>query len=199
MYFLSIFSVLSFFASLTAADTSASKPKEKAVAAKPATTSPLLNANNFVIFYAFADENLEAPLKEAMIKYLQKLGSVYPGDDSKLTENQKEEKYKKGMVMNVVVSQVTEENSTSPSDYKKLPVLELSLNVRAGAEPCGKGTPIACTIWEKEKFIGIVPEKKEFVQKTVNAMGSLLDAFISDYQKANSAEKGQKPQFFLYS
>jgi len=165
-----------------------------------ANIPPLFNNDNFVVYYVFADKNLEIPLKEIMIKDFQKIGAVYLGDDNKLTEKQKEDKYKTGgMIINVIATPIIEENSNSTSDYKKLPAIELSLKVSGGVEVLANGSLLPCTIWGKEKFVGTMSDKKTFVEKTVKAMDSILNAFIKDYKEANPTDKGEKPQFFLYS
>jgi len=161
-------------------------------------TSPLLNEDDFVIFYAFSVEKLAAPLKEAMIKHFEKLGTVYLADDSKLTEKQKKEKYRIGGGMLQVIATPIIEESLSPlgPDHKVLPVVELSLKVTGGVESLSNECKFCCSIWENTKFISANTDNRMLTQNAVRSLENILDAFIADYQLANP---GKKPHFYLYN
>ncbi len=159
-------------------------------------SSPLSNENVFVVYYVFADQALEPLLKETMIEYLEKIGSVY-SSDAQLSAKQKEEKYKAGgVMMNIIATPIVEENS---SGAKELPVVEFNIAIRGGVEVLSNGSHIPCTIWENGKFISTKADQDEFRKKAVKTLRSMLDSFISDYKRANPAKKTQQPQFFLYS
>lgn len=149
--------------------------------------SPLYKENKFVLFYAFDDKNLEPKFKEEMIKSFQQIGTVYkPGDESYSTE---------GIMIYLIASPIIEESS--PSDYRKLPVFKISLQVVEGVEVLKNKSQISCAVWETIRFISA--EKKNFAQRAVYALNNVLQAFISDYKKANREEPPPKAEFFLYS
>lgn len=156
--------------------------------------APLFNEDRFTINYAFEGESLNAALQETLTQHLQKLGTVLSCDDSKLTEAQKQDKYRPGgMIIDISASQIVEEPSN-----ERLPVYEITMKVISGAEVCQNGSLTTVTIWEKEKFVGMIKEKGEFIQKAVKATSSILEDFVQEYQKANSKTEKQKPQFFFY-
>jgi hypothetical protein len=197
MHFYFLFPIVCLFSNMVANEPTPAHETKK----EDSTTQihPLANEDTFVVFYAFANQDLEAPLKKEMIKYLEKIGTVYSSDDGKLSDTQKKDKYKTGgMMINIVATPLVEENT--PTDaYQELPVVELLLQVRSGVEILENGSKIPCTIWENEKFIGSISDKKAMNQKAIKAMSLILDSFIKDYQKANPSKQRKKPQFFLYS
>ena len=163
-----------------------------------AQTSSLTNAENFLIYYVFADKTLEKPLKAEMINHLKKFGVVFSGDDNELTEQQKENKYKAGPVLNVIVSSICEDSDGLSNSYKKLPVIELSLKVKAGIQIIESGSRIPGVIWEDHRYINTINDKEKFVQKAIKSLNDLLDKFQVDYQEANPSKNGKQPQFYLY-
>ena len=132
-----------------------------------------------------------------MIKHFEKFGTVHLADDSKLTKEQRKEKYKVGGgLLHVIATSIIEEIlSPPPSNYKVLPVLELSVQVIGGVESPSNERKFCCPIWENKKFISTNIDKKKLTQKAVTSLGSILDTFMADYQHANPE---RKPQFFLY-
>lgn len=162
-------------------------------------SSPLLDENSFIIFYGFSEKNLQIPLKEAMIRCFEKLGTVHAADDTKLTEKQKEEKYKVGNgMLHIVVTPIIEENGSvaPPKKYEVLPVLELSVELAGGVELLANKNRFSCPIWKKQKFVGSNISKKELVEKTVRSLEEILEDFILEYQQANP---GKSPEFFLFA
>ncbi len=161
--------------------------------------SPLIDTDNFLIYYVFADSALEEPLKKEMINHLKEFGIVYPGDDNKLTKEQKEMKYKIGQpILNVIVSSIIEESTEVPSSYKTLPVIELTLQVKSGVQVIENGSQIPGIIWEGRRYISSMDNKRKFIEKARKNLGFLLDAFKTDYQKTNPNKNEKKPQFYLY-
>lgn len=177
--------------SATASTTQSSIQKNEQDIPSTLKVSPLSNQDNFIIYYAFADKKLEPLLKKTMISSFQKIGSVYrPGEDKYKTD---------GIIIYVIVTPLIEKFSDLASDYKELPVFELSLKVMARVEVLSNGSQIPGIIWEKVQFIGAASKKKKFAQTAVKTLNSILDAFIIDYHKANPAKNGKSPQFFLYA
>lgn len=157
---------------------------------------PLLNEDRFVIYYVF-DQSLDSALKETVTKQLQKIGTVYPSSDSKLSEKEKQDKLRTGgMIIEIYATQIVEESTTSK--YQKLPVFEIRMKVIGGGEILKNGSLLPVTVWEKEQFIGVTKQSKEFIQKTVKVMDGILDIFAQEYQKANPKFEEKKPQFFFY-
>lgn len=184
------FTLTPFFASAT---TSPLRPQNAEVAAQLKIPA-LFNENRFTIFYAFEDEALNAALKDTLIEYFQRLGTVHLGDDTKLSKLQKEDKYRPGgMIIEVSASQINEGTSND-----KLPVFEISLKVIAAAQLLENDSRKTVVIWEKERFVGIIKDKKEFIQKATSTTGSILDQFVKDYQSANPKGDGKKPEFFFF-
>ena len=159
----------------------------------------LQGEDNFVVYYVFADKDLENPLKEIMVTSLKKIGAVYPGDDSKLSQKEKEAKAKKGGMLEIVFAPLVEENPQDPSKSTTLPVVELSFKVLGAVDVLKSGSKQVCTIWEREKFIGTTSEKKEIKEKVMKTFKVIMNEFIQSYQKANSSSDKAKVQFFLYS
>jgi len=160
---------------------------------------PLLNEDKFVVFYAFSEEFLRALLKEAMIRSFNKIGKVYLADDSQLSAQQKKDKYEiGGSMLHVIATPIVEENLslTSNRKYKVMPILELSLEVTGAVKSVTNNRQFCCPIWKKQMFINASVDKKEFVQKAIESLETILNKFIIDYQNANP---GKKPEFFLYA
>ncbi len=162
-------------------------------------SSPLQGENNFIVYYVFDDTTLEASLKEVMIASLKKIGTVYPADNSKLTEKEKEERVKKGSMIQIVTSSLIEENANDPSKHTKLPVLELSFKMLSGVEILKTGNKQGCVVWEKEKFIGDISPSKEFKKKVIKTFDQIMNDFVEDYKEANPAEKICEAKFFLFA
>ena len=158
-------------------------------------TVSLQGEDNFLVYYAF--EELENPLKNAMIAYLKKIGNVHLGDISKLSEKEKKTRIKPGPIIRIVFSSLIEENTYSSLDHIKLPVMELSFQVATGAQIVKTAKKQECVLWNQEKFIGTNSEK--FKEKSVKIFESMLDKFIKDYQKANPNKENSEAQFYLYS
>ena len=195
-YLLLCFSLI-FSQGNTLETTQSNKPKEAEYASK-IKTLPLAKEDRFAIYYN-AEEPLNAALKETMIKHFQKIGAVYHSDDSKLSEKQKEDKYRPGgMIIEISASQIVEENGSSSSKCTKLPVVEVNMKVVGGVEILQNGSQLPGVLWEKEKFIGVASEKKELVKKAVKVLDSMLDSFSNEYQRANPTPESKKPQFFFY-
>ena len=199
-FFLLLFTSVIFASSLFAKLTDSTESRNSSIESefileKPKSSTPLLNENSFVVFYVFAEKKLEPFLKEAMIKQLEKLGTIY-SDNSQLTEAQKKEKYKiGGGLLHIIVTPIMEETGNSISDYKVLPVLECSVKVIEGVELLSNEIRFSCPVWEKKQFISTDKATKKLKQKAVASLETVIDAFIADYQQANP---GKKPEFFLY-
>lgn len=162
-------------------------------------SSSLQGEDSFVIYYVFADKDLENPLKEIMVTSLKKIGTVYPGDDSKLSQKEKEDRVKKGGMLEIVFTSLVEENPQDPSKATTLPVVELSFKVLGAVDVLKSGSKQVCAIWEKEKFIGTTAEKKEMNEKVIKTFEIMMNEFIQSYQKANSSSDKTKVKFFLYA
>jgi hypothetical protein len=159
----------------------------------------LTNMDNFLIYYVFANDILEKPLREEMINHLKKIGVVFSGDDAKLTEQQRENKYKIGKpILDVVVSPIVEESNKFSNSYKKLPVIELSLKVKADVQLIENGSRIVGIIWEDHRYISTMYDKKQFIQTAIESFDELLSNFKVEYEKANPPKDSKKPQFYLY-
>ena len=151
----------------------------------------------FLVRYTFEDEFLAPALKEEMIRSLQKGGKVFLEDDSKLTSQEKTDKYQIGQpIIEISVSSIVEENINNPPKFKKLPVIELSIQVLTGVEVINNQQKTPCSVWEKQMFISSIESKKELKQKTTKRLEAMLDQFVTNYKEANS-EKQPAPQFFL--
>ncbi len=162
-------------------------------------SSLLQGEDNFVVYYVFADKDLENTLKEIMVTSLKKIGTVYLGDDSKLSQKEKEDKAKKGGMLEIVFTSLVEENPQDPSKHTTLPVVELSFKVLGAVDILKSSSKQVCTIWEREKFIGTSSEKKEMKEKVTKTFEVMMNEFIQSYQKANSLGKKTEVKFFLYS
>ena len=162
-------------------------------------SSPLQGEDNFVVYYVFADKDLENPLKEIMVTSLKKIGTVYPGDDSKLSQKEKEDRIKKGGMLEIVFIPLIEDTPQGSLQYTTLPVVELSFKVLGAVDVLRTGSKQVCTIWEREKFIGTSSEKKEMNEKVTKTFEVMMNEFLQSYQKANSSSDKPKVQFFLYS
>lgn len=147
----------------------------------------------------FAGKDLENPLKEIMVISLKKIGTVYSGDESKLSQKEKEDRVKKGGMLEIVFTSLIEESSQDPSKYTTLPVKELSLKVLDAVDVLKRSSKQVCAIWEREKSIGTAYEKKEMKEKVIKTFEVMMNDFIQSYQKANSSSDKAKIQFFLYS
>ncbi len=156
---------------------------------------PLQGEDHFLVYYAF--EELEGPLKEAMITCFKQIGTVYSGDVSKLSEKEKEERSKPGSMIEIIFSSLIEEKSYSSLEHIKLPVMELSLQVLTGAEVLKNGRKQSCVLWSLEKFLGTKP--KEFKEKALKTFESVMTQFITEYKKANPDKKNTEISFYLYS
>lgn len=152
----------------------------------------LQGEDHFLVYYAF--EELDKPLKDVMVTYLKKLGTVYFGDVSKLSEKEKEARIKPGPVIQIVFSSLIEEKSYSSVEHVKLPVMELSFQVMAGSQILKTGQKQECSLWKQEKFLST--KSKEFKEKSIKIFESIMDQFIRDYQKVN---KSSEVCFYLYS
>lgn len=160
---------------------------------------PLANEDRFAIYYNFADGPLRAALKDAMVKHFQKFGVVCLSDDSTLSEKQRESKYRPGgMVIDIFACQIVEEKNLSSTNLTELPVIEIAMKVVGGVEVLQNGSKFPGTVWEKEKYIGVVPEKNELINKAVSTLNSIMDSFEREYRKANPQVENKKPQFFFY-
>jgi hypothetical protein len=190
--------LMSIFAQFgVSADDTVGKSREAEYRAK-LMVPPLLNEDRFVIYYVF-DRSLSSVLKETVTKQLQKIGIVYPSGDSELSEKEKQDKFRTGgMIIQIYATQIAEENITPTSNYRILPVFEVSVKVIGGGEILKNGSLFPITIWEKEQFIGVTKQKQEFIGKTVKAMDRILELFVQEYQKANPRVDEKKPQFFFY-
>ncbi len=162
---------------------------------KNAEILSLQGEDHFLVYYAFEEQ--ESSLKDVMIASLKKIGTVYSGDISKLSDKEKEERIKPGPMMEVVFSSLIEEKTYSSVEHTKLPVMELSFQVLAGAEILKNGRKQGCILWNQNKFLGT--DSKEFKGKVLKTFESMMDQFIKDYQKANSDKKVSEVRFYLYS
>ena len=159
---------------------------------------PLLNEDKFVIYYVF-DRPLNSVLKETVTKQFQKIGTVYPSGDSKLSEKEKQDKFRTGgMIIEIYATQIAEETITPTSNYQMLPVFKVSMKVIGGGKIIKNGSLLPVTFWEKEQFIGVTKEKQEFIGKAVKVMDDMLELFTQEYQEANPKVDEKKPQLFFF-
>lgn len=158
-------------------------------------SSPLRGENNFLVYYVFEDREFADQLKEIMVSYLKKIGTVYPADDSKLSE--KEERAKQGSMIEIVTSDLIEDTLQNPVKTTKLPVMKVSFKMLTGVEVLKNSSKQACAVWEREKFIGDISKSKELKEKTIKTFDQIMNDFIEDYKIANPTEKETK--FFLFA
>jgi hypothetical protein len=178
---------------------SAFAAEQTVVQAESKESLPLRDESNFVVYYAFSDKDLENSLKQVMITSLESLGTVYSGDDSKLSKKEKADKAKKGAVLEVIATNLIEESSQDPLKYTTLPVIELSLQALGEVEVLKSGHKQGGVIWEREKFLGTMPDQKELKEKITKAFEVMMQEFVQSYQKANPSSKKTEVKFFLYS
>lgn len=173
--------------------------EQTVVQAEKKESLPLQDEGNFVVYYAFSDKDLEVSLKKIMVRSLESLGTVYSGDDSKLSKKEKEEKAQKGAMIEIVATNLIEESSQDPLKYTTLPVIELSFKASSEVEILKSGHKQGCSIWEREKFLGSTLDQKELKVKITKAFEVMMQEFVQSYQKANPSSKKTEVKFFLYS
>ena len=166
--------------------------------ASKTSISAFTNQHRFAIYYVFGNETLNDVLKETMIRQLRKIGTVFLSDeDYKLSEYQKEDKYNPGgILLKINVNQIIDEDVKIKTNNKEFPVIKLKLQVVGGVEVLDNGNRVTGILWEDEKYISSIGEKKTLIKNAIQAMDSLINAFAYEYQKANPGS--DKPQFFLF-
>jgi|SRR6267154_1879309 len=164
-------------------------------------TNALKNAKSFDVDCRFdaLEEPLKLLLKDELIRSLQEIGAIYSPNDE-LTKEQHEEKHKPWKPRMFICAfpkyELFNEGSDSIASRKKLPILEISIEIQRGIEDIDEEY-IRGIVWHEERYIHTLRDEKEYYDIAVKNLKAALTTFKTDYQLVNPPGEEQKPRFFF--